>query len=166
MLIVPGKYPNQIVNIWILKCINSLYSDFILYIPCCRVLFLTGNKTPFSTQVRVHHLLLNPARMGTGLTSVYRFAILLTFLCSCDVQKVSVLRFCCVCLHPLLNGLLLGKARWRSAAWHHLNCTWEFYNRQRECVRESNSHAMGISRMSRPKPISTSCTRWQLSPLA
>ena len=69
MLIMLGKYPNQIVNIWILKCINSLYSDFILYIPCCRVLFLTGNETPFSTQVRVHHLLLNPARMGTGLTS-------------------------------------------------------------------------------------------------
>ena len=64
MLIMPGKYPNQIVNIWILKCINSFYSDFILYIPCCRVLFLTGNKTPFSTQVRVRHLLLNPARMG------------------------------------------------------------------------------------------------------
>ena len=70
MLIMPEKYPNQIVNIWILKCINSLYSDFILYIPCCRVLFLTGNKTPFSTQVRVHHLLLNPSRMGTGLTYV------------------------------------------------------------------------------------------------
>ena len=63
-----GNILIRLWNIWILKCIDSLYSDFMLYIFCCRVLFLTGNKTPFATQVRVHHLLINPARMGSGLT--------------------------------------------------------------------------------------------------
>ena len=98
MLIMPGKYPNQIVNIWILKCINSLYSDFILYIPCCRVLFLTGNKTPFSTQVRVHHLLLNPARMGTGLTEINKRIQ--------NFDKIERSQLSCLCFKSLLHCCL------------------------------------------------------------
>ena len=49
---------------------------------------------------------------------VKKSAISLIYLCPCDVQKVDVLPFCCVCLRSLLIELssCFGKARQQSAA--------------------------------------------------
>ena len=37
----------------------------------------------------------------------------------------------------VFNDLLLGNTQQR-CAWRHLNCTWEFHNHRRECVRLGN----------------------------
>ena len=72
---------------------------------------------------------------------VKKSAISLIYLCPCDVQKVDVLPFCCVCLRSLLMELssCFGKARQQSAArdviWKMLNRTWKFHNGGRECAR-------------------------------
>ena len=60
---------------------------------------------------------------------------------------------------------------WRQ--WEHLfrcpECIGRYIGMCRACLFASGrvrAHAIGISRMSRPKPIGTSGTRWRLSPLA
>ena len=57
--------------------------------------------------------------------------------------------------------------------WEHLfacpECTGRYIGMCRACLFASGwvrGHAIGISRMSRPKPVGTFGTRWRLSPLA
>ena len=60
-----------------------------------------------------------------------------------------------------------------SRHWEHLfacaECTGRYIGICRACLSASEwvrAHAIGISRMSRSKPVGTSETRWRLSPLA
>ena len=69
--------------------------------------------------------------------------------------------------------LILCRTNYESRLWEHLfgcpECTGRDIGMCRACLFASGrvrAHAIGISRMSRPKPIGTSGTRWRLSPLA
>ena len=50
------------------------------------------------------------------------------------VQKQLCSPFCCVLSRRFPKNCRLGKALQR-CAWRHLNCTWKFHNRRKECIR-------------------------------
>ena len=91
-------------------------------------------KTQVKTSTKRVSIGQNWPNHGTRVEWEYKSSIWWTYLCSGDFERQAFSPFC-----ARVRIWFQWLAAWLSPiqhwAWRHLDCTWEFHNQRRECVR-------------------------------